>query len=451
MASESLARRSNGGVPVEHRKTFRNLYLDIGWFGVLNGSAIAMVAVFAVRSGASGFELGLLNALPGLVALTLSLPAGQWLGGRELGRTTLWLSVVQRLGYVGWAVVPLLPGEMVRLWVLIGLALLMSIPGTALAISFNSMFAGLVPLEWRGHVVGIRNALYAATFVGTSLGVGQILTLLPFETGYAVVFAIGGVAALMSSFHIWRALPGPLPPEPRMVRAVFGELAASPGRMFGRRVGVGLRSLIGLKPMEVLQTQLFGSARRRILVALFVFHLALLAGSTTFPLYFVRVLNLTDAQITTGAALFYVGMFVGSSQLRRLTDWMGTLGGTVLGAVMLGVYPLVMAATGRFDVYLGVMIYGGLSWALLNGGLSNYVLEVAGEEARAFFLAWFTLVTNAALLVGALAGPSLADWVGPGIALLVAGVLRILSAGLIWLWGRGYGAPPPRGEPLAED
>lgn len=110
------------------------------------------------------------------------------------------------------------------------LALLMAIPGTALAVGFNAMFAEDVPAEWRAHVAGIRNVVLSVVFVVTSLVCGAILDGLPFPIGYQVVFAIGFIGAAMSSYHIFHIRPlgaaNPLPaasaaePRPRRTRSL---------------------------------------------------------------------------------------------------------------------------------------------------------------------------------------------------------------------------------------
>ena len=71
-------------VPEAYRRNFNHLILDIAWFGVLNGSAVAFVAVYATRLGASAFQLGLLNAMPAVVNLLFALPAGRWLQALSL-------------------------------------------------------------------------------------------------------------------------------------------------------------------------------------------------------------------------------------------------------------------------------------------------------------------------------------------------------------------------------
>ncbi len=46
------------------RANFRALYLDVLWFGVLLGSTMAFISIYATRLGASAFQISLLTAGP---------------------------------------------------------------------------------------------------------------------------------------------------------------------------------------------------------------------------------------------------------------------------------------------------------------------------------------------------------------------------------------------------
>jgi hypothetical protein len=94
-------------LPAEHRANFIHLYLDIAWFGILNGSAISFLTIFATRQGADGFQLGLLSAAPAVVNLAITLPAGQWLQNRSLSRAVFWTSFWHRLVYLPLVFLPL--------------------------------------------------------------------------------------------------------------------------------------------------------------------------------------------------------------------------------------------------------------------------------------------------------------------------------------------------------
>ena len=125
--------------PAQHRANFVHLILDIGWFGVLNGSAISFLAVYASRLGASAFQIGILSAAPALVNLAVALPAGRWLQGRPIDRGVFWTSVLHRAFYLPWVFLPLLFAEQGQIWALVALVIMMSIPGTALVILILSI------------------------------------------------------------------------------------------------------------------------------------------------------------------------------------------------------------------------------------------------------------------------------------------------------------------------
>jgi len=65
--------------PPEYRSNFLHLYLDIGWYGVLSGSAINFLNIYAARLGATGFQIGLIGAMSTVVNIQLAV---YWQAGR---------------------------------------------------------------------------------------------------------------------------------------------------------------------------------------------------------------------------------------------------------------------------------------------------------------------------------------------------------------------------------
>jgi len=159
-------------IPREYRANFAHLYLDIGWFGVLSGSALNFLNVYVARLGASGFQIGLLGAIAALVSLTFAIPASRWLEQHSVSKAVFWTSVLYRLGFLLWIPLPWLFGNQAQIWSLLVITLLMGVPLTALAVGFNALFAEAVPSEWRAHVMGVRNVVLSVTFILTSLGSG---------------------------------------------------------------------------------------------------------------------------------------------------------------------------------------------------------------------------------------------------------------------------------------
>jgi MFS family permease len=422
--------RSWDPVPAEYRRNFRHLYFDTAWFGVLSASAVSFVTVYATRQGANAFQLGLLSAGAAFINLLFTLPTGRWLEGQSTDSAAFWAAAAHRFFYLLWIPLPWLASAETQIWVLIGLNLLMSIPGTVLAVSFNALFADSVPPEWRGRVVGIRNALLSVTFILVSLLCGFILDRVPFPTGYQIVFGIGVLGAAMSTAHLRFVHPPTTQAgRPRTGRSL-GDMAV-PGRfraaVDGLRPSAGLRFLRNLQ-LRSLRPMILTGPFGRLVAVIFAFYMAVQLAIPVFPLHWVNNLHLTDREIGLGTAVFYVAVFLGSIQLGPLARRYGHHRLTAIGAILMSAYPGIMAPARGLWLYLAASFVGGLGWSLVGGSLTNYVLEQIPSDHRPAYLAWYNLALNAALLSGSLLGPLVADVVSIPGALGLFAVLRLVTA-----------------------
>ena len=114
------------------RWNLRQLYWDVVWFGILVGTTLTFLGVFAARQGASSFQIGLLSAGPAVISLIFTLPAGRWLEGKPLIRSASLSAFGQRAGYLVLAAIPWLFFQpQMQVWAIIVLTLVMSIAGTS--------------------------------------------------------------------------------------------------------------------------------------------------------------------------------------------------------------------------------------------------------------------------------------------------------------------------------
>ncbi len=407
-------------VPEKYRSNFWHLYLDIAWFGVLSGTSINFLNVYATRLGASGLQIGLLTAMAAVVNLFLAIPAGRWIEQRHTGRAVFWSSVLFRAGYFLWIPLAWIFNEQGQIWALIILAFLMAIPYTALGVGFNALFAESVPERFRAQVAGTRNVTFAVAYMLTSFGAGFILKNMPLEAGYQVIFAIGAFGAAMSSYHIYHVKPmqeGPFPlpaaPQPEASPQI------NPPR--------GLKS--------ALRLDILGTPFRNVMLALFLFHLTHYLPNPLYPLYNVRVLNLNDNNIGIGTAFYYLTVLIGSTQFRRIAHRHGNKKVTGWGAAGMAIYPFLLAMSHNLWQFYAISFIGGFLFALINGAYINYMLENIPPDDRPAHLAWYTIVLNAAILASSLAGPLMADMVGLVHALIAVAVLRLLAGIVILKWG----------------
>ncbi|MGE5251256.1 MAG: MFS transporter [Bacteroidota bacterium] len=407
-------------IPLEYRSNFAHLYFDIGWFGILSGSAVNFLNVYAARLGASAFQIGLLAAVSAVVNLIFAIPAGRWIERRPVGKAVFWASVFYRIGFALWIPLPWLFGPQGQIWAFILIALYMGIPLTALSVGFNVLFAAAVPPEWRAHVAGIRNVVLAITFMGSSLVSGYLLNHMPFPGGYQFLFVIGFVGAAMSSLHLYfvRPLQEDLPPLP------------PPASKDGPSLDTQPRPWLWALRLDIWKT----SFRRNLLVML-GFHLAQYLAIPLFSIFVVRDLHLNDDEIGIGTALFYLTVLLGSTQLNRLVRRAGHKSITAYGAMGLALYPLLLALSAQPWHYYVLSLVGGGMWALVGGAYANYLLENCPPDDRPSHLAWYNLVLNAAILFGSLIGPAVAASTSFVAALLIFGLLRFLSGVAILKWG----------------
>ncbi|MDP1715363.1 MAG: MFS transporter [Anaerolineales bacterium] len=419
----NLFRQSD--IPKKYRSNFTNLYLDIAWFGVLSGTAINFLNVYATRLGATGLQIGLLTAMSAAVNLFLAIPAGHWISKRHTGHAVFWSSIVFRIGYLFWIPLPWFFNPQGQIWALIVLTFLMAIPLTPLGVGFNALFAEAVPERFRAQVAGTRNITFAIAFMLTSLIAGFILKNVSFPQGYQIIFAIGAFGAAMSSYHIYHVKPlqdksaAPLASRPpRSASSPLGQKAGTP------------RGMASILRLDIWKTHF-----KNVLLALFLFHLVHYLSSPLYPLYNVRVLNLNDGQLGNGTAFYYLTVLIASTQLRHIVKKYGHKKVTGWGVAGMATYPIMLAFSQNVWHFYALSFLGGFLFALVNGAYANYMLENIPADDRPAHLAWYIIIFNLAVLASSIAGPLIADVIGLALALIIFGILRIVAGIVLLKWG----------------
>lgn len=424
-------------IPEKYRSNFTNLYLDIAWFGVLSGTAVNFLNVYATRLGATGLQIGLLTAMSAAVNLFLAIPAGHWISKRHTGRAVFWSSIVFRIGYLLWIPLPWLFNPQGQIWALIVLTFLMAIPLTPLGVGFNALFAEAVPERFRAQVAGTRNVTFAITFMLTSLIAGAILKNVAFPQGYQIIFAIGAFGAAMSSYHIYHVKPlqdeaiPPLPSHPQPFdHAHKVPMPSREGKPDSSPLEQSPRSIASVLRLDIWKTHF-----KNVLLALFFFHLVHYLSSPLYPLYNVRVLNLNDGHLGNGTAFYYLTVLIASTQLRLVVQKYGHKKVTGFGVAGMAAYPIMLAFAQNVWHYYALSFLGGFLFAMVHGAYANYMLENIPPDDRPAHLAWYIIIFNLAVLVSSIMGPLIADVIGLVSALIIFGLLRIVAGFVLLKWG----------------
>lgn len=402
-------------VPFDQKSNFGHFLFDIGWFGVLSGSTANFINIYATRIGASEFQIGILSAIAAVVSLFFTIPATRWLEQREIKGAVFWSSIVYRFGFFFFIPLPWLLSQPNQIWALILLSFVMGIPLTALSIGFSSLFAEAVPTSLRAFFAGTRNVVMAISFMLSSLLCGYLLTQISFPLNYQIVFSIGFIGAMMSSYHLYKIKVQPKEnAEPAVVN-------------HSSQARFDLKTYFRA---DILKTPFLIT-----LLLLMAFHIPQYLAIPLFPIYFVRYLNLTDNQLGIGTALFYLSMLIGSTQLHTWVRSFGNKNMVGIGVVSMAIYPILLSYSTNVWHYYGISLLGGMAWAIVGGTSLNYILDRCPENDRPAHLAWYNLILNASVLIGSLSGPAISHLTSISTALIIFGVLRGLAGLAILKWG----------------
>jgi len=413
------------------RANFRHLYADVFWYGVLAGSTMAFLAIYATRLGANSFQISLLTAAPALINLLFSLPAGRWLENRHFVRVTFWAAAWHRLGYLLLIPLPLLFTPTQEIWVIVLITAIMTLPGVVLAIGFNALFAEITPPAWRGEVVGKRNALLAVSMTTVSLSCGVLLDRIVFPLNYQIVFGIGVIGALISTYHVGRlrlrAEPAQYIGKPLLDFALPGVMRFVDGFRAG-----GLRYLTRSRARKALPLHILRGSFGPFMGAYFLFYMFQYFGLPLFPVWYVRGLHLEDWQIGLGSALFHGAMLVASLKLGSISARFGHRKVLVLGGLFFASYPLLLGLASDAKLYFIATLTAGFNFSLVNGGLINRLMERIPPDDLPAHMALHNLALNLGILLGSLSGPLAAEALGVREALFLAAGLRLLGGILLF-------------------
>ena len=399
--------------------------MDIFWFGVLNGSAISFITVYFARIGGTGSQVGLLGAMPAIVAILFTIPAGIWLQKGKTNQKVVTASFFHRIFYLLWVPIPVLFVNSLQIELLLFITFIMSFPGTLLQVGFNALFAESVPGKWRGYVAGVRNAFLAITTIVISLLCGQLLINIAFPLNYQIVFGIGFIGAILSSVHLLLLI--------KQLRKIH-EINTEPDSVYP----LNLKTNSNIKDLffsyrfqmpEIKENWQF----YKLMLLLFIFHIAQYICIPVFPVFWVNNLKLSDNLISIGNGVFFVTVFLGSTQISKLSNRYGNRNIVGIGAMLMAFYPAIMAfSKGPFPFFVASLI-GGFAWALVGGLLVNYLLEKIPEENRPPYLSLYNLIFYSAVLIGSLSGPEIVKLIGLPVALILFSFLR-LGAGAAIIW-----------------
>ncbi len=385
------------------------------------GATATFLNIYASRCGATPQQIGLLTAVPALIALFISLPLGQWLRRFPAQPVTVWAAFASRILFVFYPFLPQFFPINQQFGAILVLAALIAIPSTVINISFYQFFMEAVPSDWRGTVVGARSAIGSIISLIITLLCGQILTRLAFPLGYQVVFGIGFAGAILTVYQLAHIHPI----DPRLAGASLLEESTpaipAPAPAHEKRF------------FPIIARQ--GRNYLRVIGLLFLFNLINSMAAPLIPNLLVHRLSLSDELISFGASTSTLVVLLISLLSARITRRTGNRRGTSIGFGLASSQTIALALAQSAGLYLVSAVLGGVAGGLINVAQYNYHLDNVPTSDRSSWLSMNVLLGSIALLSGALGGPLIAGVLGTPHALILFGGLE-LAVGLgILKWG----------------
>jgi len=391
-----------------------NLYVELFWASIL-GIAAAFNAAFAVRLGAENSHIGLLNSLPALAAILVSVPAGRFLERRAKRQAWVLGSLfVNRMGYVLVALVPWLPtAGLNKGAVLVALLVAMSFPVNFFSVGFSAMLGDVIPERRRATVFATRNIINTGMLsVGMWLA-GRWLNRVTFPLDYQAMYLVGFLASMLSMVYLVKIRV----PDAR---------AAAPIAHAARPLREQWRAL-----RQVMRDR---NDFVRIVVDTLLYGLGAWTAAPLYILYFVRELHASDAWIGLHGTVANVAAIAGYALWRRLIGRWGesrTLKRTVMGA---GLYPLLVGLSPSLTPILFAAALNGLIAPGVNLSHFSTLLKVCPEKHRPSFIGFYTTIMNVGAFIAPLVGVALADRFGLGPTLVGCGAFWLVGALSFRVW-----------------
>ncbi len=399
-----------------------NLCVEIFWASIMSVAA-AFNAAFAVRLGAQNTHVGLLTSLPALLAALISIPAGRFLERRARRKAWVLGSLfLHRLGFLLVILIPWLPGVANKGAALVALLVAIGAPAHFFSVGFNSMLADVIPERRRATVFATRNIINTGILSVGMLLAGQWLDRVTFPVNYQVMYGVGFLASMLSSFYL-------------------AKIQMSEASVATRKKGTARSLKARLRELrEIARAE---SDFVRIIVDTLLYGLGAWTAAPLYILYFVRELDASDAWIGLHGMVANVSAIAGYALWRHLIERWGasrSLKLTVMGA---GLYPLLL---GLLPHLTPILFVAGLNGLVVPGvNLSHFttLLKVCPQDRRPSFIGFYTTVMNVGAFISPLVGVALASRFGLGPTLIGCGVFWLLGALMFRVWPVRGGTDPP--------
>ncbi len=384
------------------KRNFRYVQIDAVGVSISNVAA-PFLPVFLTRLGATNFQVGLLSSMPGITGLLLAIVVGRFLQTRR--DIVPWYSLSRLLVILCYAftgILTLVFSEKFAIISTLAIWAFATLPQTALAVAFSVVMNAVAGPEGRYALLSRRWTIFGITGVVGTFIVTRLIDLIHFPLNYGIMFLVLSLGGFLS-YYFSRQIVLPESDVPPLTRS------SSPRE--------GIQNY--LKMLRANPAFVSFSSKR------FVYFSALVLSTPIMPLFLVRDVHATDAQIGTVNMTMTLVMLLGYYLWPKVSRQRGgrfVLLATTLGMVL---YPALSAATPRVEM---IVVYAGIA-GFFQGGLDlvffDELMKTVPAEYSATFVSLAQSMQYLSTIIAPLFGTWLAGYIGLGGALWLSAGLRL--------------------------
>lgn len=400
------------------KSTGSQTYFWFVWSGVVGAIVGSIFVPFTVkfleRIGGTDFHISLLNSLPGIVGMSVSLPGALWLAGnkgKNLKTLTVEFTLVSRL-----MVLLLIP----LVWIspqwaplfCVGMLALKNIPEAISQTAFQGLTGDLFRPEDRSTAITQRNRYGVPAMLAVSLAAGIAMRVLP-----------GNDAERLTIYQIFFVLA-----------ALFGVLEVG----FMSRMQETGRSLQETSPpWRDMVRQVSGNKQfLKYMSSSLVFYFSWQMGWPLFSIYQVIHLGADELWLSLIGVMSSIGMFIGFRFWNRIIQRHGNGRTAVLVVLGMSTNPILLVIFPNLYWVTGINVLIGFFTAGTITVLLNALLEVTPQEHRVVYVGTYNMFVNASLAVSPIVAFAILRGIGIIPALITVSLCRLAGCLSFWLYNR---------------
>jgi MFS family permease len=404
------------------------LVVEMFWASML-AAAATFNAAYAIRLGATNTHVSLLSSIPALMAVLISIPAGQFLQKRPRRKPwLLWSLGLYRLGYLAVILVPWLPFEGAGKG--LGMVLILvtiSLPAHFFNVGWIPMLSEVIPENMRASVFSARNISYNLVLSASGLLFGFWLDRVLFPINYQTLYLFGFACSMVSLYFVTKI---DIPDSP------YTPTDGPPPRTIKARWNLFKRALDS-QPSFM-----------RITTNTWLHGVGVWMAVPLYVLHFVRNLDAAEGWLGINGTVAALATIAGFAIWRPLIQRHGELNILRFTIVCVGLYPVVVGLLPSLTLILVATALNGLLVPGVNLSHLNTLLKVTPENERPGYTALYMTVANIGAFIGPFLGIAMANAIGFAPALVICGLLSIVGSTSFWIWPVAYPNKPQVEQPV---